>query len=333
MISGTSTQWIRFVAEPGETVNLVGGSNGVQNGVVIKPYWTTPSFNEVAGFHISNISRNCIWDEDVPDIRLIGLEITGCGTGAVELQHAQRITLEGGSIHDNNTNGWTSAVDLLWCRGGNVIRGNRIWSNSDSPIGQPDSEGHGIIMDNCDAVSGALIENNVIWNNEGMCINIYQSDGATIRNNTCYMNGIRPGGGEISTLGNRTTVHNNILVPRGGTFALNLRYVNAGYNVDPGTMSEDADLIVAQSGDRVIWWGNSVGTVAQFRAQNPGGWGATTVIGDPLFVNAAGADFHITAGSPARDTGDNLHGASVDIEGRTRPYGVVVDRGAYEFVP
>ena len=57
MISGTSTQWIRFVAEPGETVNLVGGSNGIQNGVVIRPYWTTPSFNEVSGFHISDIAQ------------------------------------------------------------------------------------------------------------------------------------------------------------------------------------------------------------------------------------------------------------------------------------
>ena len=128
----------------------------------------------------------------------------------------------------------------------------------------------------------------------------------------------------------QNTIH---LVPRSGTFALNLRYGSGGNNVDPGTMSENADLIVAQSGDRVIWWGNSVGTVAQFQAQNPGGWGATTRVGDPLFVNAAGADFHITAGSPARDTGDNLHAASIDIEQHPRPYGAAVDRAAYEFVP
>lgn len=122
-------------------------------------------------------------------------------------------------------------------------------------------------------------------------------------------------------------------MPRSGTFALNLRYVNSGYNVDPSTMAENADLIGAQSGDRVVWWGDSVGTVAQFQSQNPFGWGATDLTGDPLFVNAGNADFHITAGSPAIDTGDNAHAASTDIDGRPRPSGAAVDRGAYEFVP
>jgi hypothetical protein len=51
---------------------------------------------------------------------------------------------------------------------------------------------------------------------------------------------------------------------------------------------------------------------------------------DPLFVNASAADFHLTTGSPARDTGDSQHTASIDIEGRPRPSGPAVDRGAYE---
>jgi parallel beta-helix repeat protein len=321
------------VAEPGETVILQGGGNGVVNGIRVRAAGAvTPSFNEISGLHLRDLSGSCVLVNDVPDVRLISLEATGCGVGAMELHGAQRLTLEGSRIHDNNSTGWTSPVDLYQCRDGNVIRGNWIWSNSDSPVGHADTEGHGIIMDTCGPAGGALIENNVLWNNEGMCLNIYHSDGATIRNNTCHHNGLRSGGGEISSLGNRALIHNNILVPLAGNWALNVRYVDS-YAVDPSTLQEDDNLISAQPNDVVVLWGDSAGTLAQYQAQNPRGWGGMDQEADPLFVNAPGGDFHPLSGSPAIDTGDNQHAAAIDIEGRPRPQGVAVDRGAYEYAP
>ncbi len=52
-----------------------------------------------------------------------------------------------------------------------------------------------------------------------------------------------------------------------------------------------------------------------------------------VFLNPAGADFHLQAGSPAIDAGMNLSslGITTDIDGRSRPQGVVYDIGAYEF--
>ena len=44
-----------------------------------------------------------------------------------------------------------------------------------------------------EGLGGAVIENNVIWDNEGWCMAIYHSDGATIRNNTCWQNGLGRG--------------------------------------------------------------------------------------------------------------------------------------------
>lgn len=53
--------------------------------------------------------------------------------------------------------------------------------------------------------------------------------------------------------------------------------------------------------------------------------------GDPMFVNAAGRDFHIKQGSPAIDKGSADAAPKTDYEGKTRPAGSGIDMGAFEF--
>jgi parallel beta-helix repeat protein len=231
--------------------------------------------------------------------------------------------------------GSTSAVDLYLCYDANVVRGNFIWSNFDDDA--RDTEGHGITMDTCEDEGGALIENNVIWGNEGWCVSIYQSDGSIIRNNTCYLNGLRAPSGEISILGDHHTVHNNILVPRDTALALNIRERN-DYPVDFSTIEADANLMWAPTHDVVVGWEqDGRGSVAEYQAQNPRGWGTTALQQDPLLADPASADFHLTAGSPAIDSGDDGNAPGMDVAGGLRPYDgdgdsvAVTDRGAYEF--
>jgi hypothetical protein len=53
---------------------------------------------------------------------------------------------------------------------------------------------------------------------------------------------------------------------------------------------------------------------------------------DALFVNAAGGDYHLVAGSPAIDAGQDVGEiVPVDKDGRARPVGAFPDIGAYEF--
>ncbi len=53
--------------------------------------------------------------------------------------------------------------------------------------------------------------------------------------------------------------------------------------------------------------------------------------GDPKFVNASGADFHLQSSSPAIDKGMTLSTVTTDFEGTTRPQGPAYDIGADEF--
>jgi len=53
---------------------------------------------------------------------------------------------------------------------------------------------------------------------------------------------------------------------------------------------------------------------------------------DPIFADAANGDFHLLYGSPCIDAGSTNAGASVDMDGEARPFGVAMDMGADEFV-
>jgi hypothetical protein len=204
--------------------------------------------------------------------------------------------------------GYTSAVDLYRCRAGNIVRNNRIWNNTDTDPNE--SEGHGVVMDVCKDYGGsAIIENNVIWNNEGWCVAAVWTDNSTIRNNTCYQNGNgRAQTGEISVGNEGHRIHNNITVPRSGRVGVNLKYVPSNvveYNLIAGGESYPPNL-----GD---------------------------ITADPRFVNAGARNFALSSGSPAIDSGDNNNAASKDADGKSRPQDgsglgyAVVDVGAYEY--
>ena len=59
--------------------------------------------------------------------------------------------------------------------------------------------------------------------------------------------------------------------------------------------------------------------------------GTDSVVGDPLFVDVNGYDFHLLSNSPAIDHGSSVDAPNFDFEDADRPYGNAFDMGAYEY--
>jgi hypothetical protein len=148
-------------------------------------------------------------------------------------------------------------------------------------------------MDYCENNGSAIIESNVIWQNEGWCIATVNSNNGVIRNNTCWMNGEnRSDTGEISIGGTNHSVHNNILNPRSGRLALNIKSGSQAL----------AETNLA-NGDWVLGWPDYLEFINV----------------DPVLVDPGAGDFHLRSGSPAIDSGDNANAAAIDADGNTRP--------------
>ena len=61
--------------------------------------------------------------------------------------------------------------------------------------------------------------------------------------------------------------------------------------------------------------------------------GAHDISADPLLVDPAHGDFHLSPGSPCIDAGDPVHYPGTDFEGDPRPQGPAPDIGADEYYP
>lgn len=205
----------------------------------------------------------------------------------------------------------------------NIVRNNICHTNKTTipwVSGQKLSDGNGIIIDvNVTGYSGGptaaqtaykgrtLIENNLSINNGGSGIHSYKADHVDIINNTAYHNGIVVGYPDIfSNNCNDVNIINNIMYSRDG----------GQCNSKPKNASEIYDYN--------IYFNGTVGKQ-----------GTNDLIANPQFVNLslirAESNFHLEKGSPAINSGTSSKSAANDQEGRLRPIGVEVDRGAYEY--
>ena len=174
-------------------------------------------------------------------------------------------------------------------------------------------------------VNTSVFVNNVITDNEasldGGAISAYTGSGAiTLTNNTVSGNSADDDAGGIditvATLFASVSVYNNIV-----------------WNNKVSGVSEDIRL---QGQGLKYGFNNDFTSLI-------GSWtnSADNIDSDPLFVNAASDDFHLTGTSPCIDTGDNDAPALpfTDRDGNIRIYdgneddNAVVDMGAYEYIP
>ena len=198
-----------------------------------------------------------------------------------------------------------------------------------------------------------LIEGNTLYNNGGYGIHLYKPGGGTandwvIRNNVVHsngkgfehsMSGWQQTAGVIITRGKNNQFYNNIVYNnyKGGVstsfgasdtlIANNTIYGNDEFGIDI------SDAFGGSIGARVI---NNISYGNRGAQLTDSGTNTTlqnNLTTDPKFVNAAGGDFHLQAGSPAIDAGQTLAEVTNDFAYGVRPWpaGGAYDIGAYEF--
>ena len=149
------------------------------------------------------------------------------------------------------------------------------------------------------------------------------NDGTVIENNTIYSSGDGENGIHVNHTNTNVTIRNNIVVVGAGD-ALSVNPSSTA-----GTTS-DHNLMRNNSG-AVVVWGASNYTLAQLSSYvSASGQDGASITSDPLFVNAAGGNFQLQAGSPCRDVGVNVD-LTRDVLGVPVPQGSAPDIGAYEF--
>jgi hypothetical protein len=201
----------------------------------------------------------------------------------------------------------------LFAAGAPTIRGNVIRANTASTFG-----GGMYIVNQSDA---SIVQNTIIGNQAGQGGGIYWlvpsgARGPLLVNNTIADNqgqgsGIFAGGFDA-----QAQLFNNIVVGASGQSAV---YCDPFYDPAPPILMSN-NVFSAGAAAYEGTCGEPTGTDGNISA-------------DPLFVDPAGTDYHLAAGSPSIDAGDNAAPElpAVDIDGDQRIFNGRVDQGVDEF--
>ncbi len=306
-------------------------------------------------------------------IVLDGLRSFNASRAAVRIDNSPNVTVQNGVFGNNATWGiFTDFSDHLLiqnneCYGSVTQHGIYVSNSGDWPVVHGnrvhDNAGAGIQL-NADAsqggdgiISGALLEDNIIYNNGsagGSAINLDGVQHSTIRNNLLYNNHasgiamfrIDGAQGPVGDL----VYNNTIIMAPGSRWALRIDSsvgVNAVrdnilYNLNAnhgGIDYTNATDVANTDSDYNIFGGGSYAatpddggafeTLAQWQAQGHEAHSFTATL-PALFVNSSANDYHLLATSPAIDKGQTLPTVTADIEANARPQGAASDIGCYE---
>lgn len=208
------------------------------------------------------------------------------------------------------------------------------------------TDGNGIILDDYNNTQRSgyapykaktLVENNLVFNNGGAGIKVYEVDNATIRHNTAWHNNRilkdysgTPGDIAVTYSPGIFEVYNNVSVSLNNSACSALEYINTP---GVGYMNRQSNLLVGNvkmPSDNSKWGASNDLTRGRGEQSYAGLVNPTTSIGSFGSVKNFDQYFRLTGSSPGNNSGNNSYKASNDLEGDTRPQNGTVERGCYE---
>jgi parallel beta-helix repeat protein len=186
----------------------------------------------------------------------------------------------------------------------NTIHDTKLWTNYGAS-----QDGIMLAAEQGNTIDSVKIYNNVIYNiaQTGILLSKFHFSGPEpqFKNISIYNNSIY-----------KTNMESN----HGG--GINVQgWANANISVRNNILSSTGFNILTSSGTTISHNLFNGGAVS----------GSNAIIGSPLFINAAGNDFHLQANSPAINVGLSVGAPSSDFDLKGRPQGGQVDIGAFEY--
>jgi hypothetical protein len=229
----------------------------------------------------------------------IRANVAGRNGGGIYLRDDYSSLIQVNLIVSNSAGGpWHSGGIYITSDDGTpTIAANRIFSNTAN-----DGAGLGL------ATYGHFtVINNFFAHNNNGGIRLWDAPDGLVANNTIAFNTGSDGGIRLNEGYITPTIVNNVVVSN--TYGISA-HANASGTLDYNDV-----------------WGNTDQDYDLPGALEPG---SHDIQADPLFVELAGNDYHLRAGSPCIDAATDA-GVTTDIDGDSRPAGAGYDIGADEF--
>ncbi|PYM15839.1 MAG: hypothetical protein DME18_03160, partial [Verrucomicrobia bacterium] len=285
------------------------------------------------GHHVT--VRNCVFGNNATwglftgfsdDLLIENNECFGSMTqhGIYVSNSGDRPTLRGNRCHDNFAGGIQLNADVNIQPGDGIMTGALLENN----VLYNNGAGGGGAF-NLDGVQDSVIRNNLLFNNHASGIILFQIDGAEgPRGNQVYHNTIdmaadgRWALNFLQTTGTNVA-RNNVLLTR-HAFRGGLRL---GDTNDMANTDSDYNVVTRITPDD-----NTVLTLAQWQGQGHELHSITGTLAG-VFVDADAGNYFLNTNSPALNAAEFLSVARYDLEGGPRPVGAAPDMGCYEQSP
>ncbi|WP_456440743.1 right-handed parallel beta-helix repeat-containing protein [Caldithrix abyssi] len=290
-----------------------------------------PAWSEALTLN-GNVEQFEVTNNLIEDVNNIGIDFIG-GEDWLSARFARNGRCAWNQVYRANSSyggGWAAGI---YVDGGqDIVIENNVVSECDLGI-EIGAENSGVVT------SGIIVRNNIIYKNNkaGLVFGGYDVNTGRVKNcvftgNTCYQNDAQHQGlGELwIQYAEDNELYNNIFYANDQNVLL---YSESG-NVNNLL---NYNLWYAESGENSASWtwnNHHYGSFSGYQAGS--GQDAHSLFADPLFTDAAQADFHLSSASPAVDAGNPTFipaDDERDMDHENRLAGSRVDVGADELQP